>query len=247
MAESLADAAAGGLLLAIPVAALAGLVSFFSPCVLPLLPGYLSYVTGIGVQDLQTAGRGRMLAGSVLFVLGFTVVFVLGGALFGAMGSSLVQYRRQFSVGLGLIVIVMGLVFMGYVPSLQREVRIHAVPAVGVAIAPVLGFFFGLGWLPCIGPTLAVVLTLANQEGTAARGALLTVVYCLALGIPFVIAALAFRKFARATDWAKQHQRGIQRFGGAMLVVVGVLLVSGIWDGLVVRLQVWASQYGTVI
>ncbi len=248
MGDVFADAAASGsLLLAVPVAVVAGLVSFFSPCVLPLLPGYLSYVTGVGVQDLESAGRLRMLAGSVLFVLGFTVVFVLGGTLFGAVGQTLFQYRREFSVVLGVIVIVLGLVFMGLVPLLQREVRIHAVPAVGIGVAPLLGFFFGLGWLPCIGPTLGVVLTLANQEGTAPRGALLTFVYCLGLGVPFVVAALAFRRFMVAVDWARRNQRTLQLVGGGMLVLVGVLLVSGVWDAIVMDLQGWASGFGTVV
>ena len=248
MGEAFADAAASGsLLLAVPVAIVAGLVSFFSPCVLPLLPGYLSYVTGVGVQDLERAGRGRMLAGSVLFVLGFSLVFVLGGALFGAVGQTLFQYRRGFSIVLGLLVIVFGLVFMGLVPALQREVRIHAVPAVGIGIAPVLGFFFGLGWLPCIGPTLGVVLTLANQEGTAGRGAFLTFVYCLGLGLPFVVAALAFRRFMVAVDWARRNQRALQLVGGGMLVLVGVLLVTGVWDAIVLDLQTWAGGFGTVV
>lgn len=248
MGEAFADAAASGsLLLAVPVAIVAGLVSFFSPCVLPLLPGYLSYVTGVGVQDLERAGRGRMLAGSVLFVLGFSLVFVLGGALFGAVGQTLFQYRRGFSIVLGLLVIVLGLVFMGLVPALQREVRIHAVPAVGIGIAPVLGFFFGLGWLPCIGPTLGVVLTLANQEGTAGRGAFLTFVYCLGLGLPFVVAALAFRRFMVAVDWARRNQRALQLVGGGMLVLVGVLLVTGVWDAIVLDLQTWAGGFGTVV
>lgn len=237
----------GSLLLAVPVAVLAGLVSFFSPCVVPLLPGYLSYVSGVGVQDLETAGRGRMLAGSVLFVLGFTAVFVAGGALFGAAGQELFAYRRPISIVLGLVVIVLGLAFMGLVPALQREVRIHAVPTVGVAIAPVLGVFFGLGWLPCIGPTLGAVLTLANTEGTLERGAFLTLTYSLGLGIPFVVAALAFRRFMGAVRWAREHQRAISRTGGALLVTVGVLLVTGVWDAIVLDLQAWAGGYGAAI
>lgn len=248
MGDWFADAAASGtLVVAVPVALVAGLISFFSPCVLPLLPGYLSYVTGVGVQDLDTAHRGRMLAGSVLFVLGFSVVFVLGGALFGAVGQELFQYRRTFSIVLGVIVILLGLVFMGLVPALQREVRIHAVPAVGLGIAPVLGFFFGLGWLPCIGPTLGVVLTLANQEGTYQRGAFLTFVYCLGLGVPFVLAALGFSRFMHAVSWARRHQRAISRAGGGLLVLVGVLLVTGVWDAIVLDLQVWAGGFGAPV
>lgn len=237
----------GSLLLAVPVAVVAGLVSFFSPCVLPLLPGYLSYVSGVGVQDLETSGRSRLLLGSVLFVLGFTVVFVAGGALFGAVGQQLYDYRRLMSIVLGLVVIVLGLVFSGVLPVLQREVRVHAVPAVGVAIAPVLGVFFGLGWLPCIGPTLGAVLTLANTEGTLERGAFLTFTYCLGLGLPFVVAALAFGRFMGAVRWARRHQQTLQRVGGGLLVVVGVLLVTGVWDVLVTDLQTWAGGYGAAI
>lgn len=238
----------GSLLLAVPVAIVAGVVSFFSPCVLPLLPGYLSYVSGVGVQDLDgESGRPRLVLGAVLFVLGFSVVFVSGGALFGALGQELFQYRRTISVVLGSLVIVLGLVFAGVVPWLQRDVRVHAVPAVGLAIAPVLGFFFGLGWLPCIGPTLGAVLTLANTEGTLERGAFLTLTYCLGLGVPFVLAALGFDRFMHAVRWARRHQRAVQRVGGGLLVVVGVLLVSGVWDALVTDLQAWAGGFGTAI
>ncbi|MDR6118544.1 cytochrome c-type biogenesis protein [Aeromicrobium sp. SORGH_AS981] len=237
----------GSLLLAVPIAVLAGLVSFFSPCVLPLLPGYLSYVSGVGVQDLETKGRSRLLLGSVLFVLGFTVVFVTGGALFGALGQELYDYRRTMSVVLGIVVIVLGLVFSGVLPILQRDVRVHAVPAVGVAVAPLLGLFFGLGWLPCIGPTLGAVLTLANNSGTLERGAFLTFVYCLGLGVPFVLAALGFGRFMHAVRWARRHQQTLQRVGGGLLVVVGVLLVTGVWDAVVVQLQTWAGGYGAAI
>lgn len=237
----------GSLLLAVPVAVLAGAVSFFSPCVLPLLPGYLSYVSGVGVQDLQTSGRSRLLLGSVLFVLGFSAVFVAGGALFGAVGQELYDYRRTMSIVLGVVVIVLGLVFSGVLPVLQREVRVHAVPTVGVAVAPLLGVFFGLGWLPCIGPTLGAVLTLANTEGTLERGAFLTLTYSLGLGVPFVLAALGFRRFMGAVRWAQAHQRGLQRVGGGLLVVVGILLVSGVWDMVVTDLQTWAGGYGAAI
>ncbi len=241
-------ALSGSLLLAVPVAIVAGVVSFFSPCVLPLLPGYLSYVSGVGVQDLDAeGGRPRLVLGAVLFVLGFSVVFVSGGALFGALGQELFQYRRTISVVLGSLVIVLGLVFAGVVPWLQRDVRVHAVPAVGLAIAPVLGFFFGLGWLPCIGPTLGAVLTLANTEGTLERGAFLTLTYCLGLGVPFVLAALGFGRFMHAVRWARRHQLALQRVGGGLLVVVGVLLVSGVWDALVTDLQAWAGGFGTAI
>jgi cytochrome c-type biogenesis protein len=232
----------GSLLLAVPIAVLAGLVSFFSPCVMPLLPGYLSYMTGVGVQDLDSARRSRMLVGSTLFVLGFSVVFVAGGALFGSIGQNLFQYQRQISIVLGIIVICLGFVFMGFIPLMQREYRIHAVPAVGIGVAPLLGALFGIGWLPCVGPTLGTVLTLANNQGTAPRGAFLTFTYCLGLGIPFVLAALAFTRFMRAVNWVKVHQRAVNIAGGVMLVAVGVLLVSGVYDSLVAHLQ---STFGT--
>ena len=232
----------GSLLLAVPIAVLAGLVSFFSPCVMPLLPGYLSYMTGVGVQDLDSAKRSRMLVGSTLFVLGFSVVFVAGGALFGSIGQNLFQYQRQISIVLGIIVICLGFVFMGFIPLMQREYRIHAVPAVGIGVAPLLGALFGIGWLPCVGPTLGTVLTLANNQGTAPRGAFLTFTYCLGLGIPFVLAALAFARFMRAVNWVKVHQRAVNIAGGVMLVAVGVLLVSGVYDSLVAHLQ---TTFGT--
>lgn len=232
----------GSLLLAVPIAVLAGLVSFFSPCVMPLLPGYLSYMTGVGVQDLDSARRSRMLIGSTLFVLGFSVVFVSGGLLFGQIGAQLFQYQRQISIVMGIVVIVLGLVFMGFIPLFQREFRVHTVPAVGLAVAPLLGALFGVGWLPCVGPTLGTVLTLANNQGTAPRGAFLTFTYCLGLGIPFVLAALAFTRFMRAMSWVKAHQRAVNVAGGVMLVAVGVLLVSGIYDSMVTHLQ---GTFGT--
>ncbi len=232
----------GSLILAVPIAVLAGLVSFFSPCVLPLLPGYLSYMTGVGVQDLDTARRGRMLLGSTLFVLGFSVVFVTGGLLFGSIGARLAVHQRPISIAMGVLVIVLGLVFMGFIPLMQREYKIHAVPAVGVAVAPLLGALFAFGWIPCIGPTLGTVLTLANTEGTAARGAFLSFTYCLGLGIPFVVAAVGFGRFMRAMTWVKRNQRAVNVAGGLMLVAVGVLLVSGAYDSLVEYLR---SSFGT--
>lgn len=232
----------GSLLLAVPIAVVAGLVSFFSPCVLPLLPGYLSYMTGVGVQDLESARRGRMLIGSSLFVLGFSVVFVTGGLLFGSIGVRLGEHQRTFSIVMGVVVILLGLVFMGFIPLMQREYRIHAVPTVGLVVAPLLGALFAFGWLPCVGPTLGVVLTLAGTEGTAARGAFLSFTYCLGLGIPFILAALGFVRFMRALEWVKQNQRAVNVAGGALLVAVGVLLVTGAYDSMVEQLR---SSFGT--
>jgi cytochrome c-type biogenesis protein len=238
----------GSLALAVPVALIAGLVSFFSPCVVPLLPGYLSYVTGLSGADLEGGGRrGRMLAGTSLFVLGFSFVFVSLGTLMGAVGTWLLVNQRTLSIVLGLLVIAMGLAFIGAVPLLQRDVRVHRIPDVGVAAAPLLGVLFGLGWTPCLGPTLTAVLALSLDEASAGRGAALTLAYCLGLGIPFIVAALAFRRMLGATRWLRRHQQWVSRLGGAMLVAVGVLLVTGWWDLLVGELRVWVPGFTTAV
>jgi cytochrome c-type biogenesis protein len=231
-------AASGSLALALPIALLAGLLSFFSPCVIPLLPGYLSYATGLSGADLEDAKRGRMLLGSLLFVLGFSAVFVLWGTLFGAAGEQLFLHRETITLVLGVMVIVLGLAFAGLVPRLQRDVRIHKVPAVGLAAAPLLGVLFGLGWTPCVGPTLGAILSLSVNEATAARGALLSGVYALGLGLPFIAAGLAYRRALGAFAVVRRHQVWVTRIGGIMLVVVGLLLVTGWWDWIVNWLQV---------
>ena len=227
----------GSMALALPVALVAGLVSFFSPCVVPLLPGYLSYATGLSGVDLENARRGRMVLGSLLFVLGFSFVFVALGTLSGALGEWLFRYTRQISVALGLFTILVGVAFIGLVPWLQRDVRVHRVPAVGLAAAPLLGVLFGLGWTPCIGPTLSAVQALALHEGTATRGALLSVAYSLGLGIPFLVAGLAFRRTLGAVKWVRRHQVWVTRIGGMMLIMVGLLLVTGLWDQWVADLR----------
>jgi cytochrome c-type biogenesis protein len=231
-------ASSGSLALALPIALLAGLLSFFSPCVIPLLPGYLSYATGLSGADLEDARRGRMLLGSLLFVLGFSSVFVMLGAAFGAAGEQLVLHRDTITVVLGCLVILLGLAFVGLVPLLQRDVRVHKVPAVGLAAAPFLGFLFGLGWTPCVGPTLGAILSLSVNEATATRGALLSGVYALGLGLPFVAAGLAYRRALGAFAVVRRHQAWVTRLGGVMLVVVGLLLVTGWWDWIVNWLQV---------
>jgi cytochrome c-type biogenesis protein len=233
----------GSLLLALPVAAVAGLVSFFSPCVVPLLPGYLSYATGLSGVDLEQGRRGRMLLGSLLFVLGFSFVFVALGTVSGALGTWLWTYMHPITIVLGALTVLVGLAFLGLVPWLQRDIRVHRVPAVGLAAAPLLGVLFGLGWTPCVGPTLAAVNLLAVNEGTAARGALLSVAYCLGLGIPFVVAAVAFRRTLGAVRWVRRHQVWVTRLGGAMLVAVGVLLLTGQWDVWVGDLRCWVSGF----
>jgi len=240
----------GSLLLAIPIAILAGLVSFLSPCVLPLVPGYLSFITGLtgaelaeGDGKLGVKGRSQIVVGCALFVVGFSAVFVGYGALFGALSGWLFEYGMIIQRVLGVVVIIMGLMFGGWIPGLQREYRIHRAPSYGIWGAPVLGFLFGLGWAPCIGPTLAAVLGLAANEGSAARGALLSLAYCLGLGIPFMLVGLAFRQAAGTLKWVRGHYLLIMRIGGAMLVVVGLLLVSGLWNQLIVQIQVWAGDF----
>lgn len=233
-------ALSGSLLLALPVALVAGLVSFFSPCVVPLLPGYLSYTTGLSGADIaegKDAPRGRMLLGASLFVFGFSVVFVSFGALFGAVGEWLFEYQRTISIVMGVVIIGLGLSFMGWVPGLNRDLRVHRVPAVGVAAAPLLGALFGLGWTPCMGPTLSAINSMALQEGSALRGAILGLVYCFGLGLPFILAAVAYRRMLGAIGFVRRHQAWVMRIGGGMLIIVGVLLVTGWWDVLVNHLR----------
>jgi cytochrome c-type biogenesis protein len=258
----------GSLLLAVPVAAVAGLVSFLSPCVLPLVPGYLSFVTGLSGEQLAEAQRSRpaegdtlvrttststpvrrrrVLAGSVLFVAGFSAVFVTSGALFGSLGSVLAGHQDIVDVVLGLLTVLLGLVFLGLVPGLQREVRLHRLPSPGLAGAPLLGVLFGVGWTPCLGPTLAAVQTLAYREASAGRGALLTAAYCAGLGIPFVLTGLAFSRALGAFAVVKRHYAVVMRVGGGLLVVVGLLLVSGLWSSFIADLRGWVSGFETAV
>jgi cytochrome c-type biogenesis protein len=238
MNEWLRDTAmSGSLILALPVALVAGLVSFFSPCVIPLLPGYLSYATGLSGTDLEDARRSRLVTGAVLFVLGFALVFVLLGSLTGAAGAWLFVHYRQLNVLLGIITILLGIAFLGGIGFLQRDWRIHRVPAVGLAAAPLLGFLFGVGWTPCVGPTLAAINVLSLNEATATRGAVLSGVFALGLGLPFIAAAFAYRRMIAAFKVVRRHQVLIMRLGGAMMIVVGLLLVTGWWERLVQSLQ----------
>ncbi len=253
LAEWVRQALGGSMMLAVPVAVLAGLVSFVSPCVVPLLPGYLSFATGLAATQitaddaLAPRARGRMLAGSTLFVAGFTAVFLTTGVLIGALGQALLTYQRVIGVVVGLVTIALGLIFAGFVPFGQRSVRINAVPRAGIATAPLLGIVFGLGWTPCIGPALSVVLTFALTEGSALRGGILAVAYSLGLGLPFVLAAVSFAQVAPRLTWFTRHARGFQIVAGLTMVAVGVLLVTGVWDSAMASLRQWMSGIGTII
>lgn len=230
----------GSLLLALPVALLAGLVSFLSPCVLPLVPGYLGYVTGLTGVDLAKQRRGRMVLGISLFILGFTAIFVLLGAAVGSLGAWLSINSAWITQLMGVVVIILGIVFMGGFSFMQGEAKIHRKPPAGLWGAPVLGVTFGLGWVPCIGPTLSAVQAMSFSGGTsAAKGALLTFVYCLGLGLPFLLIALGFQRGMRALSFFKQHKLLLQRIGGGLLIVLGLLMVTGVWNYLISTLQGW--------
>jgi cytochrome c-type biogenesis protein len=230
------------LFLAIPIAIAAGLVSFLSPCVLPLLPGYLAFLAGATGHIEGRSGRGRAVLGSIAFILGFALVFVTIGALFGAFGSALHNHERVLERIFGVVTIVLGLFFAGWLPSswLQRERRVHHLPRATVIGAAALGFTFGLGWTPCIGPTLGVILGLAasTQGATALRGSILVLFYCFGLGIPFVIAALATEWVATASTWLRRHARTIGMVGGLLLIAIGICEVTGLWNTLLIWLQV---------
>lgn len=257
MGESFSQAVLDGpLLVAVGVAALVGLIGFASPCVLPLVPGYLAYLGGLagsettdeplsgGGTATATRARRRVVLGAVLFVLGFTAVFVSFGALFGGLGRLLLEHQTLISRVLGVVTIALGLVFLGRFRGAQREVRMHLRPAAGLAGAPLLGVVFGLGWTPCLGPTLGAVQTLAFSEGSAGRGAVLGLAYCFGLGLPFVLTALGLRSALAASAFARRHAGTVMRVGGILLVVLGVLLVTGVWDTLMIELRGWLAATG---
>jgi cytochrome c-type biogenesis protein len=224
--------AGGGLWLAVPIAIAAGLVSFLSPCVLPLVPGYLGYVSGVATGVVQT--RRRMLLGALLFVLGFSVVFLLATILVGTVGVFVAQYTDLILRIAGIVVIVMGVVFIGQVSFLQRTVKPGWQPRTGLIGAPLLGVIFAIGWTPCVGPTLVAVTSLVLNQGDLGRAVILGIAYCVGLGVPFLLVAIGFGWVGASVRFVKRHIRAINIAGGVLLVVVGVLMVSGVW-GLVVH------------
>lgn len=252
----------GQLLVASLIALAAGLVSFLSPCVLPLLPGYLAYVSGVAGSGSKTPTsaatattmtvqrareRRRMVFGSLLFVGGFTAIFVIMMSLAGSVGSWLWRWEDLITRIMGGVIIVMGLVFMGLIDRMQRTSRVTFKPRLGLAGAPALGAVFALGWTPCIGPTLAVILSLSMQGGTAGRGAWLAVIYCLGLGLPFVLAAFGFGWATTATNFFRRHIRVINIVGGALFIVIGLLMVTGLWTRMMYALQAVMGDYVTLI
>lgn len=255
---SVADVVAGGALwVAIPIALAAGLLSFLSPCVLPLVPGYLGFIGGAAapraprarVADGADAAastavptdaaptRGRLLIGVVLFILGFTVVFMALNIFGGTLGLFLLEYRDIITRVMGVVIILLGLVFIGLFGFAQRIFRPQVRSSIGLVGAPLLGLALGLGWAPCIGPTLAVILGMSLDSGSAARGAVLGLAYSLGLGIPFVLIALGFGWATRSVAFLRRHIRTVNLIGGALLVILGILMVTGVWGALMSQLQ----------
>ena len=249
----------GSLVAAAMVAVTAGVVSFFSPCSLPLVPGYLSYVAGVNgqesavVTELKGQGpsqRGRTLLGALLFVLGFAAVFTSYGALFGALGAQLAQHQDSIIRVSGILTILFGLVFTlsgAGVPVLGRTMRFSYRPRIGLAGAPMLGVIFGVGWTPCIGPALAAILTLATSSATAGRGAVLAFAYSVGLGLPFLLSALSVSKAMHHFSWARRHGMTVARVGGGFLILLGILQLTGAWSELMASLQTLILGWKTPI
>jgi cytochrome c-type biogenesis protein len=232
-------AANGPLILAIGASATAGLVSFLSPCVLPLVPGYLSYMTGLAGADLDSTAEadesprarviGRIVAGSLLFIAGFTLVFTLTSVIVAGIGRTLLHYEGRVELVVGILVILLGAAFLGLIPGLQREWRIQKLPSAGLIGAPVLGAVFALSWVPCTTPTLGAVLGLSLIGGETGRAVVLAVAYCLGLGLPFLIFGLGFRRLIGVFRVIRRNSRWVTRVGGGLLVLVGIALVTGGW------------------
>ncbi|EFV13876.1 cytochrome c biogenesis CcdA family protein [Segniliparus rugosus] len=238
-------AASGPILLALGACALAGLVSFASPCVLPLVPGYVSYLAGLVGASVDDSGprgagaKGRAALGAGLFVLGFSVVFLLETALVFGVADQFVQHRETLSRIGGAVTILLALVFLGWPPVLGKEARLAPRPVAHLGGAPLLGAVFALGWTPCVGPTLGVVVSSALATGgvDAARGAGLVLAYCLGLGVPFLLVAIGSATMASATAWLREHARAVRIVGAAAMALIGVLLLTGQWDALVGQLR----------
>jgi len=241
MGDRFADIVTSGpLVLGMVVAAVAGLVSFLSPCILPLVPGYLAYVTGLSGADLADARavRGRVLAGVALFIAGFGAVFITVGVVAASLGGLLRQHERMLEVAGGVLIVAFGLALLGLVPGLTREVRLHRLPAAGIAGAPVFGAVFALSWIPCVGPTLGAVLALATVGGQSGRAAVLAAAYTLGLGLPFLAFGLGFRRVVGAVRAVRRHSVWVTRAGAALLIVVGLALLTGAWGDFVTWLRV---------
>jgi cytochrome c-type biogenesis protein len=239
MGETFAGIVGNGPLFgAVAVAAVAGLLSFLSPCVLPLLPGYLSYVTGLAGADLDAGHRrGRVAAGVMLFIAGVGVVFVLGAILASQAAQTMYENRRPIEIVVGVLIIVMGLVFAGFVPLLQREWRVQKLPAAGLLGAPVFGVVFALSWIPCTGPTLGAMIGLA-ATGSTPRAVGLAIAYCLGMAVPFLAFGLSYRRLLGVFRAVRRNSRWVTRVGGALLVLTGLALVTGAWGWFVDWLRV---------
>jgi cytochrome c-type biogenesis protein len=238
----------GSMFFGLLAAFIAGLVSFLSPCVLPLVPGYLSYMTGVAGARAESrmvpVTRSRTLWGTLAFITGFSAVFISYGALFGGLGHALLSHQRLIQQVMGVVIIVMGLGFLGLIPAFQREIRVHRMPSGTLLGAFALGAVFAIGWTPCIGPTLAAVQGLALSEGSAVRGAILSAAYCFGLGLPFIVIGLMMERGVRAIKVLRKHSRQVMYLGGVLLIVIGFLLVTGYWNTLTVDMRVWTSQWG---
>ena len=250
IADAGSTIASGALPLAILVALAAGFISFASPCVLPLVPGFLGYVTGLSGVTLEQRSRGRLMLGALLFVLGFSVVFLSVAVTVSAVGTLLKEHQSLLMRLGGLIVILMALVFLGI--GSQRSFALRWKPAAGLGGAPLLGMVFGLGWAPCIGPTFGAIMalstSLSGDQDAIARGVGLATAYSVGLGLPFLLIAGGYSRAGRASRWLQAHHRGIQIAGGVMLLVVGLLLVTGLWEIVTMAMQTrLVSQFRTVL
>jgi cytochrome c-type biogenesis protein len=241
MTSFFVDQLAGGfLVVAFPLALLAGLISFISPCVLPLVPGYLSFAAG------YSQAKGRVLLGSLLFVFGFSVLFISYGALFGGIGSRISTNEETITRVLGVLTIFLGLIFMGRFP-MMRAFSPRVATNGGLIGAPLLGFLFGIGWTPCIGPALATVQTLAFQESSAVRGAILSFGYCIGLGVPFIASGLYLDKSASLRRYLTKRGDLISKIGGALLILIGIAQLLGIWTDLMISLRSMITEFSPVI